>query len=87
MEREKEGEFSDAIRGYRVAVDILITGVQGERTYEGTEEDGLVEKGESIQLSSCLLRDYFEIAAFFGYSQSRICPTHTIHFTDTSISA
>lgn len=31
MEREKEGEFSSAIRGYRAAVDILITGVQGER--------------------------------------------------------
>lgn len=30
MEREKEGEFSSAIRGYRTAVDILITGVQGE---------------------------------------------------------
>ncbi|XP_024143119.1 sorting nexin-15 [Oryzias melastigma] len=30
MEREKEGEFSGAIRGYRTAVDILITGVQGE---------------------------------------------------------
>lgn len=31
MEREKEGEFSCAIRRYRTAVDILITGVQGER--------------------------------------------------------
>lgn len=30
MEQEKEGEFSSAIRGYRAAVDILITGVQGE---------------------------------------------------------
>ncbi|KAM4536580.1 sorting nexin-15 [Odontesthes bonariensis] len=30
MEREKEGEFDSAIRGYRTAVDILITGVQGE---------------------------------------------------------
>lgn len=30
MEREKEGELSGAIRGYRTAVDILITGVQGE---------------------------------------------------------
>lgn len=30
MQKEKEGEFSDAIRGYRTAVDILITGVQGE---------------------------------------------------------
>lgn len=30
MEREKEGEFSSAIRGYRAAVDILITGVQGD---------------------------------------------------------
>ncbi|MEQ2248833.1 hypothetical protein ILYODFUR_023066 [Ilyodon furcidens] len=30
MEREKEGEFSSAIRGYRTAVDILITGVQGD---------------------------------------------------------
>lgn len=30
MDREKEGEFSSAIRGYRTAVDILITGVQGE---------------------------------------------------------
>ncbi|KAG7496380.1 sorting nexin-15 [Solea senegalensis] len=30
MESEKEGEFSSAIRGYRAAVDILITGVQGE---------------------------------------------------------
>lgn len=30
MQREKEGEFSSAIRGYRAAVDILITGVQGE---------------------------------------------------------
>lgn len=38
MEKEKEGEFSSAIRAYRTAVDILITGVQGERC-------GLVEKG------------------------------------------
>uniref|UniRef100_A0A3Q3WU35 Sorting nexin-15 n=1 Tax=Mola mola TaxID=94237 RepID=A0A3Q3WU35_MOLML len=30
MEREKEGDFSGAIRGYRTAVDILITGVQGD---------------------------------------------------------
>ncbi|KAK2862803.1 hypothetical protein Q5P01_002336 [Channa striata] len=30
MEKEKEGEFSTAIRGYRTAVDILITGVQGD---------------------------------------------------------
>ncbi|XP_019951016.2 sorting nexin-15 [Paralichthys olivaceus] len=30
MEREKEGEFSAAIHGYRTAVDILITGVQGD---------------------------------------------------------
>lgn len=30
MEWEKEGEFSSAIRGYRTAVDILITGVQGD---------------------------------------------------------
>lgn len=30
MEREKEGEFSSAIHGYRTAVDILITGVQGD---------------------------------------------------------
>lgn len=32
MQKEKEGEFSGAIRGYRTAVDILITGVQGETT-------------------------------------------------------
>ncbi|XP_073331128.1 sorting nexin-15 [Pagrus major] len=31
MEKEKEGEFSSAIRGYRTAVDILITGVQGDQ--------------------------------------------------------
>ncbi|CAN9509506.1 unnamed protein product [Ophioblennius macclurei] len=30
MELEKEGEFSAAIRRYRTAVDILITGVQGD---------------------------------------------------------
>lgn len=30
IEREKEGDFSSAIRGYRMAVDILITGVQGD---------------------------------------------------------
>lgn len=30
MQKEKEGEFSGAIQGYRTAVDILITGVQGE---------------------------------------------------------
>ncbi|XP_028284557.1 sorting nexin-15 [Parambassis ranga] len=30
MDKEKEGEFSTAIRGYRAAVDILITGVQGD---------------------------------------------------------
>ncbi|CAI5668545.1 unnamed protein product [Oreochromis niloticus] len=30
MEREKEGEISSAICGYRMAVDILITGVQGD---------------------------------------------------------
>lgn len=30
MEQEREGEFSSAIGGYRAAVDILITGVQGE---------------------------------------------------------
>ena len=34
MEREKEGEFSSAIRGYRTAVDILITGAQGEKMRE-----------------------------------------------------
>lgn len=45
MEREKDGEFSCAIRGYRAAVDILITGVQGERVHEGTEEDGLAVRG------------------------------------------
>lgn len=44
MEREKEGEFSCAIRGYRTAVDILITGVQGERMYERVEEDGLKKR-------------------------------------------
>lgn len=32
MDWEKEGEFSSAIRGYRAAVDTLITGVQGEQT-------------------------------------------------------
>ncbi|XP_034413471.1 sorting nexin-15 [Cyclopterus lumpus] len=31
MAREKEGEISSAIRGYRTAVDILITGVQGDQ--------------------------------------------------------
>ncbi|XP_037336795.2 sorting nexin-15 isoform X1 [Pungitius pungitius] len=31
MEKEKEGEFSSAICGYRTAVDILITGVQGDQ--------------------------------------------------------
>lgn len=59
MEREKEGEFSCAIRRYRTAVDILITGVQGERMYEGIEEDGLVKKGgerRSIQLSNSMQR-------------------------------
>lgn len=30
MQSEKEGEFASAIRGYRTAVDILITGVQGD---------------------------------------------------------
>lgn len=45
MEREKEGEFSSAIHGYRTAVDILITGVQGEKMYKGVLEDGLVERG------------------------------------------
>nr|XP_046237428.1 sorting nexin-15 [Scatophagus argus] len=30
MEKEKEGEFSGAIHGYRTAVDILIHGVQGD---------------------------------------------------------
>ncbi|XP_008317020.1 sorting nexin-15 isoform X1 [Cynoglossus semilaevis] len=30
MEQEKEGKLSSAIQGYRTAVDILITGVQGE---------------------------------------------------------
>ncbi|XP_062240265.1 sorting nexin-15 [Platichthys flesus] len=30
MKQEKEGEFSAAICGYRMAVDILITGVQGD---------------------------------------------------------
>ncbi|XP_030578549.1 sorting nexin-15 [Archocentrus centrarchus] len=30
MEQEKEGEISSAICGYRMAVDILITGVQGD---------------------------------------------------------
>lgn len=44
MEREKEGEFSCAIRGYRTAVDILITGVQGERMYERVGEDGLKKR-------------------------------------------
>lgn len=32
MEQEKEGKLSSAIQGYRTAVDILITGVQGENT-------------------------------------------------------
>lgn len=35
MQREKEGEFSAAIRSYRAAVDILITGVQGEQSRQG----------------------------------------------------
>lgn len=35
MQREKEGEFSAAIRSYRAAVDILITGVQGESSRAG----------------------------------------------------
>lgn len=35
MQREKEGEFSAAIRSYRAAVDILITGVQGEWSRAG----------------------------------------------------
>lgn len=35
MEREKEGEYSSAIRGYRTAVDILITGAQGETDRAG----------------------------------------------------
>lgn len=48
MKREKEGEFSSAIRGYRTAVDILITGVQGEKTYEGIEEVGLLGKGKAF---------------------------------------
>nr|XP_015807868.2 sorting nexin-15 [Nothobranchius furzeri] len=30
MDKEKEGDFSGAIRGYRTAVDLLITGVQGD---------------------------------------------------------
>lgn len=34
MEREQAGEFSRAIHGYRTAVDILITGVQGEGKYD-----------------------------------------------------
>ncbi|AWP00907.1 putative sorting nexin-15 [Scophthalmus maximus] len=34
MEREKEGEFSSAIHGYRTAVDILITGVQVRHSHE-----------------------------------------------------
>lgn len=38
MEQEKKGEFSSAIRGYRTAVDILITGVQGEKTHEGIQK-------------------------------------------------
>ncbi len=41
MEKEKEGEFSCAIRRYRTAVDILITGVQGKRMYEENEADGM----------------------------------------------
>lgn len=35
MEREKEEHFSSAIRGYRTAVDILITGVKGEKIRHG----------------------------------------------------
>ncbi|XP_015229306.1 PREDICTED: sorting nexin-15 [Cyprinodon variegatus] len=30
VDKEKEGEFSSAIKGYRTAVDILITGVKGD---------------------------------------------------------
>lgn len=30
MQKETDGEISGAIRGYKTAVDILITGVQGE---------------------------------------------------------
>lgn len=49
MEREKEGEFSSAIRGYRTAVDILITGVQGKKI----EEDGLVGRGGEEEKEGC----------------------------------
>lgn len=45
MQNEKEGEFSGAIRGYRTAVDILITGVQGETT---GAENILVNWSQSI---------------------------------------
>lgn len=53
MELEKEGEFGSAIRRYRTAVDILITGVQGEKMYEGIEGDGLVEKGRGRKEEGC----------------------------------
>lgn len=58
MEKEKEGELSGAIRGYRTAVDILITGVQGERMRHRIKiyscPAQLVSKHPSCHARSCV---------------------------------
>lgn len=57
MEREKEGELSGAIRGYRTAVDILITGVQGEKMRKDIKQNKVFLSGATE--SECILSHLF----------------------------
>lgn len=53
MEREKEGELSGAIRGYRTAVDILITGVQGEKMRKDIKQNKVFLSSATCLNASC----------------------------------
>lgn len=57
MEREKEGEVSGAIRGYRTAVDILITGVQGEKMRKDIKQNKVSLSGATCILSCLFLHE------------------------------
>lgn len=54
MEREKEGELSGAIRGYRTAVDILITGVQGEKMRKDIKQNKVFLSSATCHVYSCM---------------------------------
>lgn len=57
MQKEKEGEFGGAIRGYRTAVDILITGVQGESD-PVRRESVMKRTAEYLQYTEALLEKH-----------------------------